>query len=310
MSGPIRLGTRASRLALTQSGQVARRLRELSGRDVELVHVHSQGDQDQRTPLARLGGTGVFVTALRAALLDGTCDVAVHSLKDLPTEPVEGLTHVTPTRVDPRDALCARDGLTLDALPPGARVGTGSPRRACQLAALRPDVEIVDLRGNVDTRLARAQGPAADLDAVVLALAGLTRLGLDDSVTEAFDAARFVPAPGQGALAVETRAAEATGGGCLAEALAALDDRPTGLAVRAERQVLATLETGCSAPLGAHAQVVGDQLWLVAVAAKPGGGLARVELSHPLDDGRALEAAAAVGARVAEALRDQGVGDD
>ncbi|WP_285101811.1 hydroxymethylbilane synthase [Promicromonospora sp. MEB111] len=277
-AAPIRLGTRASALATTQSGLVARRLEELTGRPVELVHIKTEGDVKTGS-LASLGGTGVFVTALREALLDGRCDVAVHSLKDLPTTPAPGLTFVTPEREDPRDALCARDGLTLATLPHGGRVGTGSPRRAAQIRAARPDLDVVDIRGNVGTRLNRALGPDADLDAVVLAYAGLSRLGRTDVISEVLDVDVVAPAPGQGALAVEVRTADivsdpATGAAPapdLAEAIHLLDHRPTRLAVLAERSVLARLEAGCAAPVGAHATVSGSVLRLRSVVAAVDG---------------------------------------
>ena len=294
---PIRLGTRASALATTQSGLVAKRLEELTGRPVELVHIRTEGDVKTGS-LASLGGTGVFVTALREALLDGRCDVAVHSLKDLPTTPAPHLTFVTPERADPRDALCARDGLTLATLPRGGRVGTGSPRRAAQIRAARPDLVVVDIRGNVGTRLNRALGPDADLDAVVLAYAGLARLGRTDVISEALDVEVVAPAPGQGALAVEVRTADiapepsagsgqdtaphvpdpSTGSGhSLAEAIHLLDHRPTRLAVLAERSVLARLEAGCAAPVGAHATVSGDVLRLRSVVAAVDGS---EQMSH------------------------------
>jgi hydroxymethylbilane synthase len=256
----VRIGTRASTLALTQTGHVADDLARLGGLDIETVHVRTEGDRLTGS-LASMGGTGVFVTALRDALLDGRCDVAVHSLKDLPTGPATGLTiAAVPVRQDPRDALCARDGLTLDALPRGARVGTGSPRRAAQLLAARPDLEIVDIRGNVDTRLGRVAGAGhgpGDLDAVVLARAGLARLGRLDVVTEVLDGDVMLPAPGQGALAVEVRTADLVDPTTpLATALAALDDRASRLAVAAERALLARLEAGCAAPVGCLAQLV------------------------------------------------------
>ncbi|WP_418275639.1 hydroxymethylbilane synthase [Isoptericola jiangsuensis] len=266
----LRLGTRASALATTQSSMVARRLTELLGRPVELVHITSQGDADRTSSLASLGGTGVFVTALREALLDGRCDVAVHSLKDLPTAQPPELTIVTPEREDPRDALCARDGLTLDTLPRGGRVGTGSPRRAAQLRAARPDLDVVDIRGNVETRLARALGPDADLDAVVLAFAGLNRLDRTAVVSEVLDPVVVAPAPGQGALAVEARTGDLAGT-LLADAFAALDHRATRLAVMAERAVLARLEAGCAAPIGAYGRVEDGELVLSAVVAKVDG---------------------------------------
>ena len=304
---PLRLGTRGSALATTQSGMVARRLEELLGRPVELVRIRTEGDVKTGS-LASLGGTGVFVTALREALLDGRCDVAVHSLKDLPTAQPADLTIVTPEREDPRDALCARDGLTLDTLPRGARVGTGSPRRAAQVQAARPDVELVDIRGNVETRLARALGPDADLDAVVLAHAGLSRLGRTEVVTHLLDPAVVAPAPGQGALAVEART-EDLAGSVLGEAFAALDHRPTRVAVLAERAVLARLEAGCAAPVGAHARVEAGELQLTAVVARVDG---TEQLTHaasaPLGGDAVAqdEAATALGIRVAESLLADG----
>ncbi len=308
MTSPIRLGTRASLLATTQSGLVAKRLEELTGRPVELVHIRTDGDVLTGS-LASLGGTGVFVAALREALLDGRCDVAVHSLKDLPTAPVDGLTFVTPEREDPRDALCARDGHTLDSLPRGATVGTGSPRRAAQIRAARADLDVVDIRGNVDTRLKRALGPDADLDAVVLAWSGLARLGRTDAVTETLEPAVVAPAPGQGALAVEARTEDVAEGGPLAEAFAALDHRGTRLSVVAERAVLARLEAGCAAPVGALARVEEGHLTLGAVVARVDGTETLVHrASVPLgpgpdgDDDTARE----LGVRVAEALLAEG----
>lgn len=284
--GVVRVGTRGSALALTQSGHVADALvgtGALGDRTVELTRVRTEGDVN-RAPLATLGGTGVFVTALRDALLSGVCDVAVHSLKDLPTAPADGLVvAAVPVRANHRDALCARDGLTLETLPPGARVGTGSPRRAAQLRAARPDLEVVDIRGNVDTRLGRVPGlgeradAPGDLDAVVLAAAGLARLGRLGAATELLEPDVMAPAPGQGALAVECRA-ESLGDGPgadrrLAAALAALDHLPTRLAVTAERALLAALEAGCSAPIGALGHIDPDgHLTLDAVVARVDGG--------------------------------------
>ena len=283
----LRLGTRGSRLALTQSGQVADALMAAGGGgaagkasegsgglSIDLVTVRTDGDGD-RTPLRQLGGVGVFAARLRHALLDGEVDLVVHSFKDLPTQPVEGLEVIcVPAREDPRDALCARDGLTLADLPEGARVGTGSPRRAAQLLAARPDLEVVDLRGNVPTRLARVRGlevvgvgtdepvapsradAAGDLDAVVLALSGLRRLGLEHCASEVLDLETMLPAPAQGALAVETRAGEDSAE--LARVAAALDDEPTRLAVTAERALMARLGAGCAAPVGAWAHLRGE----------------------------------------------------
>lgn len=250
---PLRLGTRRSRLAMAQSGQVADRITELTGRAVELVEITTYGDIS-REQLAQIGGTGVFVSALRDALLDEEIDLAVHSLKDLPTTQPEGLTIAAiPRRVDPRDALIARDGLTFVELPDGARVGTGSPRRMSQLAAwaksLGRRMEIVPIRGNVDTRIGYVR--SEELDAVVLATAGLTRVGRVDEATELLDPHEILPAPGQGALAVECLAS----GVDLAAQLAELDDPLTRAAVTAERSLLARLEAGCSAPVGALADL-------------------------------------------------------
>lgn len=254
----LRLATRGSALAWTQSGTVADALRAL-GHEVELVKVTTHGDVST-APLASLGGAGVFVGAVRAAVLAGEADLAVHSFKDLPTAPAEGLQlAAVPPREDPADALCARDGLTLAGLPTGARVGTGSPRRAAQLLARRPDLQVVAIRGNVETRLRRA---GDDLDAVLLAAAGLRRLGLESAITERLDPEEFLPAPAQGALAVECRSDAPPE---LRGALAALDDGPTRMAAIAERAVLARLEAGCAAPVAAHAKVSGGRLRLTAM---------------------------------------------
>ncbi|NNG37920.1 hydroxymethylbilane synthase [Flexivirga sp. ID2601S] len=244
----IRIGTRRSALATTQAGQIADRLRAL-GHDVELVEIVTEGDTN-RAPLAQMGGTGVFATAIREALLAGRIDLTVHSLKDLPTAPAPGLTIAAiPPREDPRDVLVARDGLTLGELPEGAKVGTGSPRREAQLAALGLGLDIRPIRGNVDTRVGYVRDGA--LDAVVLAKAGLSRLGRTAEITEAIDPVQMLPAPGQGALALEIRSDDAA----LYDVVAAFDDADTRAAVTAERAVLAALEAGCSAPLGALAEV-------------------------------------------------------
>lgn len=239
----LRLGTRGSALAVGQSEQVADLLRA-RGHDVELVRIKTGGDVE-RGSLTRVGGIGVFAAELRTALLDGECDFAVHSLKDLPTAPVPGLMiAAVPDRADARDALVGLDGAALADLPAGATVGTGSPRRVAQLRALRPDLTFVDVRGNVGTRLARvAEG---DLDAVVLAAAGLARLGLSERIT---DHLTILPAPGQGALALECRQCDPD----IAAELRALDHGPTRAAVEAERGVLAGLGGGCAAPIAAWA---------------------------------------------------------
>lgn len=301
MSRVLRLGTRASALATTQSGHVAEMLRAL-GHEVELVLVSTEGDVN-RAPLAQMGGTGVFVSALRDALLDGSVDIAVHSLKDLPTTPQDGIALAAiPEREDVRDVLVARDGLTLGELPAGSRVGTGSPRRAAQLAALGLGLEIVAIRGNVDTRIGKVRN--GELDAVVLAHAGLNRLGRGAEATEALDPIQMLPAPGQGALAIECRSDDTS----LVEMLGELDHAPTRAAVTCERQVLASLEAGCSAPLGALAEVVegdeGDELWIRAVAlSEDGARTVRMSATGSPED------AVGVGARLGSAMLAEGAAD-
>ncbi|MEU4608361.1 hydroxymethylbilane synthase [Kribbella sp. NPDC023972] len=276
----IRLGTRRSALATAQATWVADQLRAL-GHEVELVPIVTTGDVN-KAPLEQIGGTGVFVSALRDALLAGEIDIAVHSLKDLPTAPVDGLTiGAVPVREDPRDVLVARDGLTLGELQAGALVGTGSPRRVAQLDALGLGLECTGIRGNVDTRI----GLVADgkLDAVVLARAGLSRLGRLAEVTETLDPIQVLPAPGQGALGIECRADDAE----VLAALAPLEDAATRAAVTAERQMLATLEAGCTAPVGALAEVVegedGPELWLRGALGQE-DGVRRLSANGPVDD--------------------------
>ena len=279
---PLRLGTRRSALALAQARSVAAELARASGRPVELVEITTAGDVS-RAPLTAIGGTGVFVSALREALLAGHVDLAVHSLKDLPTAAAPGLTlAAVPPREDARDVLCASHGRTLAELPAGAVVGTGSPRRIAQLHALGLGLRVVPVRGNVDTRLGRVA--SGDLDAVVLARAGLARLGRLDAVTEALDPLQMLPAPGQGALAVECRA----GDGDVLPVLAALDDPVSRAAVVCERSLLAAVEAGCTAPVGAYAEAGegdhGVELYLRAVVASPDGAVCiRKSATGPLD---------------------------
>lgn len=320
----LRIGTRGSTLALTQSRLVADALESALGEPVELVRIRTEGDR-LRGSLVALGGAGVFVAALREAVLDGRCDLAVHSLKDLPTGEAAGLVVVAvPERADPRDALCARDGLTLSALPEGARVGTGSPRRAAQLLSARPDVVIEDIRGNVGTRLGRVPGlgdtrgtspQRADLDAVVLAAAGLARIGRLDAVTELLTPQTMSPAPGQGALAVECRTSLCAPDGDpdLAAALAALDHSPSRLAVTAERAMLARLEAGCAAPVGGLGRVVDGALVLDAVVCRTDGTTRLTASSSMALDGltptEQLAGARALGAEVATLLLTEGAAD-
>lgn len=256
MRNALRLGTRRSKLALAQSGQIAEAVRRITGRPVELVEISTYGDTS-RAELAKIGGSGVFVTALRDALVSGDVDFAVHSLKDLPTTQPGDLTLAAiPVREDPRDVLIARNGLTFERLPDGARVGTGSPRRMAQLNAYarsnRLRIETVPIRGNIDTRIGFVR--SGELDAVVLAAAGLSRIGRTAEVTEFLPVDMILPAPGQGALAVECVASNTT----LIASLAELDDPYTRAAVTAERSLLAALEAGCSAPVGALADVLAD----------------------------------------------------
>ncbi|HEY2044224.1 MAG TPA: hydroxymethylbilane synthase [Jatrophihabitans sp.] len=311
MTRTLRVGTRASLLARTQTQLIVDSLiAEHPGLPVETVQVSTEGDRSG-APLEQIGGTGVFVSALRDALLAGDIDVAVHSYKDLPTAPLTGIAlAAVPLRADPRDALCARDDLTLLELPSGARVGTGSPRRTAQLRALDLGLQLVPIRGNVDTRLDRVHGADADLDAVVLAVAGLQRLARAHLVTELLDPLQVLPAAAQGALAIECRSSDAD----TLALLVPLDDHPTRAAVSAERALLAALEAGCSAPVGALADVVeaadpvgaddasgGLEVFLRgSVTALDGSDAVRLSASGPLD--KAQE----IGTRLAAELIDLG----
>ena len=301
----VRVGTRGSALARTQTGHVVAALQAAIGSDlvVEIVPIVTEGDVN-RAALAQIGGTGVFVTALRTALHEDRIDVAVHSFKDLPTAPAPGLlVAAVPVREDPRDALVARDGLTLGELPEGSVVATGSPRRAAQLRALGLGLVVEPIRGNVDTRLAAVSG--GRVDAVVLAAAGLRRLGRLAEATELLDPTQMLPAPAQGALAVETRSDDDV----VARWVAALDDPASRAAVAAERSVLQALEAGCSAPVGALADVAAgspddgepDELYLRAsVTAVDGSDAVRLSATGPLTD------AEGIGRRLAAELVDLG----
>jgi hydroxymethylbilane synthase len=243
----LRLGTRKSPMAMAQSLRVAREITERAGREIDLVGISTHGDVNPGQ-LAQIGGTGVFVSALRTSLLAGDIDLAVHSLKDLPTGPADGIAlAAVPTRDDPHDALAARNGAKLADLPPAARIGTGSPRRAAQLLMLRPDLVPVPVRGNAGTRLAKVD--SGELDAVVLGYAGLSRIGRLDAVTQVFGPEEMLPAPGQGALAVECRADRED----LVSLLRRVDDPVSRAATTAERSLLAALQAGCLAPVGAYA---------------------------------------------------------
>jgi len=266
--GPaLRLGTRRSPMAMTQSAHVAELLTARTRRQVELVGLTSFGDVS-RAALAQIGGTGVFISELRARLLDGEIDFAVHSLKDLPARgDSELVIAAVPPRDDPRDALVARNGAKLADLPPDARIGTGSPRRAAQLLLSRPDVRPVPIRGNAGTRIGKID--SGEVDAVVLAYAGLARIGQLEVVSQVFEPEEMMPAPGQGALAVECLASRTD----LASLLGQIDDAASRAATEAERSLLAALEAGCAAPVGAYA--AGNQaLRLDAIVVAPDGGQA------------------------------------
>ncbi|MEU7481512.1 hydroxymethylbilane synthase [Lentzea sp. NPDC042327] len=296
MTRTLRIGTRGSALALAQTGTVAEALKA-AGAQVEIVVIKTPGDLSD-APIAQIG-IGVFTSALRDALANGEIDVAVHSYKDLPTAPDPRLVlAAVPQREDPRDALVARDGLTLGELPPGSTVGTGSPRRAAQLEALGLGLNVVPLRGNVDTRIGKVRN--GDLDAVVLARAGLARLGRTSEITESLEPIQMLPAPAQGALAVECRIDDVDSEHLIQSTL---DDSASRAAVTAERAMLAALEAGCSAPVGALADVVEDlddegkvvyRLSLRGVAATPENDLLRASATGDLTEaeglGRALAA--------------------
>lgn len=323
MSTPIRLGTRRSALAQAQSGHVATALEKIAGRPVELVPITSEGDTN-RASLSEIGGQGIFATRLREALLAGECDILVHSLKDLPTAIPDGLViAATPPREDARDVVITRGGTPLHELRPGAKVGTGSPRRIAQVARRAPRAQVVDIRGNVDSRLARVESD--ELDAVILAAAGLSRLGSETKLRrEELGLAEWPTAPGQGSLAVETRTDAAPE---LLAALAALDDAPTRLAVTVERAILEGLDAGCQAPMAAHAAGDGASMRVRTVVYEPHGGR-RIGLdvteslngeyirrngsgngADAADGADPMHAARALGLTLARRLLDQGAAD-
>lgn len=259
----LRIATRGSPLALVQTELAATALRAVApGLDVRIVEITTEGDRDRQTPLTVLGGRGVFVRGVEEALLDGRADIAVHSLKDVPTEAVEGLTlGAMLERGDPRDAFAGADGRRLADLPEGARVGTSSRRRATLLNAMRPDIEAASIRGNVETRLEKVA--SGEYDGAILALAGLERLGRASAATQVFGAMEFLPSPGQGAVTLQCREDDEQ----TLALLAAIDHAETRAAVEAERGVLAELGSGCSLPVGAYAQIDGDLVALRAMLA-------------------------------------------
>ena len=291
------LATRGSKLALAQAEAVAALLRTAHrGLAIELRIIQTKGDLVLDRALSRIGDKGLFVKEIEQALLDGEADLAVHSCKDLPSALPQPLTLAAfPRRADPRDVLISRHKLPLRALPTGALVGTSSLRRACQVRYLRPDVRVIDLRGNVDTRLRKAQ--TDDYDAIVLAAAGLERLDLSEVVTEVFAPETFLPAVAQGALAIECRADD----DLARELLAALNDATTATAVRAERAFLARLEGGCQVPIAAHATIMDTEVRIHGLIGTPYGmEVVRGELSGTIDD------PAEIGVALAETLLTQG----
>ena len=300
---PLRIGTRASALALWQARYVAALVGAQAGSPpVELVPVQTAGDVQSEVPLWKVGGRAFFTREIDRSLLEGAADVAVHSLKDLPTQIEPGLNLVaTLARADARDVLVSRAGVPLAQLPPGARIGTSSLRRRAFLARLRPDAVLVELRGNVPTRIERLQ--RGDYDAIVLAAAGIARLGLERHVTEYLDPDTFPPAVAQGVIGVCARA----GDGATSRWLTALDDLDARLTSSAERALLRRLEGGCQVPLGALARVHEGTLTLMARVCAPDGSrelCARADgPAGAQDDARAL------GRRVASELLARGAGE-
>lgn len=295
-SRTLRIGSRGSQLALWQANHIAARLRE-QGHTVEIEVIRTTGDAMQSVSFAQVGAKGMFTKEIEEALADGRVDLAVHSLKDLPTTLTEPFALAAiPERADPRDAFVAVDHASFAALPSGARVGTSSLRRQAQLKALRRDLEYLEFRGNVDTRLRKlAEG---HVEAIILASAGLDRLGHSAEIRERFPALVLCPAAGQGALGIETRAGDAA----TMEALQFLDDAATRFAVTAERAALAELGGGCQVPIGVHCEATGKGYAIAGVVASPdGSGLLRAELEH--QSGLSSEA---LGEKLAHQLLEQG----
>jgi hydroxymethylbilane synthase len=300
----LRIGTRGSSLALWQANHIADRLAQLHGVETEIIRIRTSGDRMQSTPVAQIneiigaesGGKGIFIKELEEALLANTVDLAVHSMKDVPTDTPAGLAFPAITRrEDPRDCLISRNGRSLKGLPNSARVGTSSLRRQAQLRHHRPDMDVLDLRGNVDTRMKKLD--AGDFDAVVLAMAGVNRLGLASRVTQVLGEDFMLPAVGQGALGIETRADDAE----TQRLVASLDDTDSRVCVTAERALLRTLHGGCQIPLGALAVLRGGELHLEAgVFSVSGTECVRTSENGPPED------AEEIGIRLAEALLQEG----
>ncbi|MFP2957760.1 hydroxymethylbilane synthase [Myxococcus sp. 1LA] len=296
----VRIATRQSPLALWQARHVGALLTSHHpGLEVSLVEMTTEGDRFLSAPLSAVGGKGLFVKEIEQALLDGRADIAVHSLKDMTSVFPEGLMlAAVPEREDPRDAFCGLGGLTLDTLPQGARVGTSSLRRSCILRSRRPDVDIVSVRGNVQTRLARTREQG--LAGALLAFAGLKRLGLEDVITQVLPPEVSLPAVGQGVLAIQCRTEDAR----VRELLAPLEHPITRIAVTAERALLAKLEGGCTVPLAGHATVSGDSVWLRGLVGRPDGThVVRGEVRGPVSQAQAL------GEALADDLLSRGAAD-
>jgi len=298
MSRTFVIGARGSKLSLRQVELVRELLRAASPSALlDVREIHTEGDRSS-APLSQIGGLGVFTKAIEDALFAKEIDIAIHSLKDLPPQLPDGLAiGAVPERADVRDALVTRDGRGLADLPPGARIGTGSERRGVQLRVLRDDIVLAEIRGNVDTRIRKVE--EGEYDATMLAMAGLTRLGLEAKAVQVFETAQMLPAVGQAALGIEVRADDA-------EALAlvgGIEHRATRIAVEAERAFLARLGAGCRTPIGAHAVVTGTQLHFEAMIAQGDGGVPRASDTITLDDDTALDAARALGTRMADAMQ-------
>jgi hydroxymethylbilane synthase len=300
----LRIGTRGSSLALWQANHIADRLTQLHGVETEIIRVRTSGDRMQSTPVAQIneiigaesGAKGIFIKELEEALLANTVDLAVHSMKDVPTDTPAGLAFPAITRrEDPRDCLISRNGRSLKGLPNSARIGTSSLRRQAQLRHHRPDMDVLDLRGNVDTRMKKLD--AGEFDAVVLAMAGVNRLGLARRVTQVLGEDFMLPAVGQGALGIETRADDAE----TQRLVASLDDTDSRVCVTAERALLRTLHGGCQIPLGALGVLRGGELHLEAgVFSVSGTDCVRTSENGPPED------AEDIGIRLAEALLAEG----
>ncbi len=295
----LTIGTRGSKLALWQSEYIKAKIEEITGLPVCLKIIKTTGDKILDVPLAKVGGKGLFTKEIEVELVDGTVDLAVHSMKDVPTELPDGLViAANPPRVDPRDAIVSGAGYDLDTLPPGAKLGTSSLRRRAQVLAMRPDLEIVDVRGNLDTRMRKAEN--GELDAVILAAAGITRMGWADRITHYIDTARMCPAVGQGAIGVEIREDDAF----MADVCAKLTDADTALCVRAERVVMRTLEGGCQVPIGAYARIVAGRLVMDGVVASVDGvTIIRYQLTGDVTEPEML------GAAMVDRLLDMGAAD-